>query len=63
MGCRCGACLFGAGLLVLLFFISLHATPVVSQHSSIQPTFEYRVIDVPPDTRGIRDALESSLAQ
>jgi len=48
---------FGAGSLLLTLFVSLRATPVVSQGPSNQPRFEYRVIEVPPDTRSIQAAL------
>jgi hypothetical protein len=47
----------GAGVLLLTLFVSLRATPVVPQGLSNQPRFEYRVIDVPPDTRSIQSAL------
>ena len=50
--------LLGAGLLMLPFFVSLGATPVVSQGASTQLRFEYRVIEVPPDTRSIQKALD-----
>ncbi len=50
--------LFGAGLFTLPFFLSLGATPVVSQGASTQLRFEYRVIEVPPDTRSIQKALD-----
>jgi len=47
----------GTGCLLLVLFLSLRATPVVSQGPSNQPRFEYRVIEVPPDTRSIQSAL------
>jgi hypothetical protein len=49
--------LFGTGFLLLTLFISSRATPVGSQGSSNQPRFEYRVIEVLPDTRSIQAAL------
>lgn len=49
--------IFGFGCLTLTVFVSLRATPVVSQSSSSQPQFEYRVIEVLPDTRSIQAAL------
>ncbi|MDC8450159.1 MAG: DUF4177 domain-containing protein [Nitrospira sp.] len=49
---------FGAGLFTLLFFVSLGATPVMSRGASTQPRFEYRVIEVPPDTRSLQSALD-----
>lgn len=48
---------FGTGFLLLTLFVSLRPTPVVSQGPSNQPRFEYRVIEVPPDTRSIQAAL------
>jgi hypothetical protein len=49
--------LLGSGFLLLTLFISLHPTPVVSQGASNQPRYEYRVIEIPPDTRSIQAAL------
>lgn len=50
--------LIGAGLFTLPFVVSLGATPVESQGASTQPRFEYRVIEVLPDTRSIQQALD-----
>jgi hypothetical protein len=57
MNARCWL-LLGIGCLLLTFFLSLRPTPVVSQGASTQPRFEYRVIEVPPDTRSIQKALD-----
>lgn len=43
-------------LLILLGYGRV--SPVVSQPSTTQPRFEYRVIEVPPDTRSIQTALD-----
>lgn len=48
---------FGSEFLLLTFFVSLRATPVVSQDPLNQPRLEYRVIEVPPDTRSMQSAL------
>lgn len=48
---------FATGCLALGFLVALHAGPAVSQSSSHESRFEYRVIEVPPETRSIQAAL------
>jgi hypothetical protein len=50
--------LFGTGLLALIFFAYVRATPVVSQGLPNVPRYEYRVIEVLGDTRSIQTALD-----
>jgi hypothetical protein len=50
--------LLGIGCLLLTLFLSLRPTAVVSQAPLNQLRFEYRVIEVPPDTRSIQAALD-----
>ena len=45
-------------VLILVLFGYVRVSPVVSQSSPAQPRFEYRVIEVPPDTRSIQTALD-----
>lgn len=49
--------LFGTGLLLLTLGLTLRTTPGVSQGLSTQPRFEYRVLEVLPDTRSIQAVL------
>ncbi len=49
--------LVGMGFLMLTLGLTLHTTPVVSQGLSTQPRFEYRVLEVLPDTRSIQAVL------
>ena len=49
--------LFGTGCLLLTLGLALRATPVVSQGSLNPPRFEYRVLEVLPDTRSIQAVL------
>lgn len=49
--------LFGTGCLLLTLGLALHTTPGVSQGFSAQPRFEYRVLEVLPDTRNIQAVL------
>ena len=49
--------LFGAGLLLLTLGLALRPTPGGSQGLSTQPRFEYRVLEVLPDTRSIQAVL------
>lgn len=49
--------LFGTGLLLLTLVLALRTTPVVSQGPLVQPRFEYRVLEVLPDTRSIQAVL------
>ncbi|MBX9657728.1 MAG: hypothetical protein K2X00_04115 [Nitrospiraceae bacterium] len=49
--------LFGAGCLLLGLALALRPTPVVSLVLSTQPRFEYRVLEVLPDTRSIQAVL------
>lgn len=48
----------GITFLTLTLVISLRATPVVSQGPSNHSRFEYRVIEVPPDTRSNQAGLD-----
>ncbi len=50
--------LFGTGLLALILFAYVRATPVVSQGLSNVPRYEYRVTEVLGDTRSIQAALD-----
>jgi hypothetical protein len=49
---------FGLSCIALTLSVLLQATPVASQLSPTQPRFEYRVIEVPPDTHSIQTALD-----
>lgn len=49
---------FGIGCLALSVVVLLRAAPVASQGSFNKTQFEYRVIEVPPDTRSIQAALD-----
>jgi len=53
-----GAGSYSAVFLLLLLFGYVGVSSVVSQPSPSQPRFEYRVIEVPPDTRSIQTALD-----
>ncbi len=49
---------FGTVLLVMILIGFVKVSSVVSQPSPPQPRFEYRVIEVPPDTHSIQSALD-----
>ena len=49
---------FGIVLLGLILVSVVKVSSVVSQPSPPQSRFEYRVIEVPPDTRSIQAALD-----
>ena len=48
----------GLVLLVLIGWGYVYVSPVESQSTVTQPRFEYRVIEVPPDTPSIQTALD-----
>jgi len=50
--------ILGILFLVLIGGGYVYVSPVESQSTVAQPRFEYRVIEVPPDTRSIQTALD-----
>lgn len=51
-------CVLGVMCCVLIGMGYMYVSPVESQTTGTQPRFEYRVIEVPPDTRSIQAALD-----
>ncbi|WP_455243352.1 hypothetical protein [Petrachloros mirabilis] len=48
---------YAMGCGFLIGIVALQSTPVISQGPSNQSRYEYRVIEVPPDTQSIQSAL------